>query len=59
MKPGKKSNKLESQLQNRKKNLEVVEETIRSDPASENKLGSVKVFLSQRIESMEHELNKS
>jgi hypothetical protein len=59
MKPDRKSKKLESQLENRRRNLEVVKETIRSDPASESTLGSVKVFLSERIESMEHELNRN
>jgi len=58
MKHERKSKKLESQLENRKKNLEVIEETIRSDPASEETLGSVKSFLSERIDSMEHELKK-
>ena len=59
MKPVRQSKKIESQLQIRKKNLEVVEETIRSDPDSENTLGSVRVFLSQRIETLEHELNRN
>lgn len=58
MKSSKKSKKLEAQLENRKRNLEVVEETIRADPASEETLGSVKYFLSQRIESMETEIKK-
>jgi hypothetical protein len=53
---GKKSDKLTSQLENRKRNLAVIEETIHSDPRSGEKLVSVKDFLSQRIESIEHEL---
>jgi hypothetical protein len=59
MRPVKKSKKIESQLENRKRNLEVVEETIRSDPASEEKLDSVKDFLSRRIESLEVELRRN
>jgi hypothetical protein len=59
MKPVKKSKKIESQLENRKRNLEVVEETIRSDPTSEEKLDSVKDFLSRRIESLEVELKRN
>ncbi len=58
MKPVKKSAKVASQLVNRKKNLAVIEETIRSDPSSEEKLESVKMFLTQRIESMELELTR-
>jgi hypothetical protein len=58
MKPSTKSKKLESQLEHRKRNLAVVEETIRSDPSSEAKLDPVKLFLSQRIESMELELKR-
>ncbi len=58
MKPVKKSAKVASQLENRKKNLAVIEETIRSDPSSEEKLESVKMFLTQRIESMELELTR-
>lgn len=58
MKTHRKSEKLASQLENRKRNLSVVEETIRSDPSSEEKLDPVKAFLNQRIESMELELKK-
>jgi hypothetical protein len=59
MKPERKSRKLASQLENRKKNLAVVEETMRADPSSEEKLDPVKMFLSQRIESMELELKRN
>jgi hypothetical protein len=59
MKPDKKSKKLNVELQNRKRNLEVVEEAIRTDPASQEKLDPVKLFLSQRIESLELELMKN
>jgi len=59
MKPSTKSKKLVSQLEDRKRNLAVVEETIRTDPSSEVKLDPVKLFLSQRIESMELELKKN
>ncbi len=57
MKPAK-PEKLASQLEHRKKNLAVVEETIKSDPSSVELLDPVKVFLSQRIESMQNELTK-
>jgi len=53
---GKKSDKLASQLENRKRNLAVIEETIQSDPQSGDRLVPVKDFLSHRIESMELEL---
>jgi len=59
MKPHKKSDKLASQLENRRQNLAVVEETIRSDPNSEQLLDPVKSFLSHRIETMELELRKN
>jgi hypothetical protein len=59
MKPVKKSRKISVQLENRKRNLEVVEETIRSDPAAEEKLDPVKDFLSRRIESLEVELTRN
>jgi len=59
MKPQKKAKKLSSELENRKRNLAVVEETIKSDPSSEQKLEPVKTFLSERIESIELELNKN
>lgn len=59
MKARKKSEKLASQLENRKRNLAVIEETIHADPSSQQKLDSVKVFLSRRIETMELELTKS
>jgi hypothetical protein len=47
---------LTSQLENRKRNLAVVEEAIQSDPHSGEILVPVKDFLSQRIESIELEL---
>jgi hypothetical protein len=59
MKVERKSKKLVSQLEHRKRNLEVLEETIRADPSSEVKLDPVKLFLSQRIESLESELKKN
>jgi hypothetical protein len=59
MKSASKSQKLSLQLEHRKKNLAVVEETIRSDPAAQEILDPVKVFLYQRIESIELELRKS
>ena len=52
----KKSDKLASQLENRKRNLAVIEETIRSDSQSGESLAPVKEFLSHRIESIELEL---
>ena len=48
-----KSDKLTSQLENRKRNLAVVEEAIQSDPHSVKTLVPVKDFLSQRIETIE------
>jgi len=51
-----KSDKLASQLENRKRNLAVIEEAIQSDPHSGERLLPVKDFLSQRIESIELEL---
>jgi hypothetical protein len=59
MKPGGKSRKIASQLESRKRNLAVIEETIKSDPRSEQKLDPVKEFLSQRIESLELELKRN
>jgi len=59
MKSRQKSDKLASQLDNRRKNLAVVEETIRSDPNSGELLDPVKTFLSRRIETMELELRKN
>jgi septal ring factor EnvC (AmiA/AmiB activator) len=59
MRSRKKSEKLASQLESRKKNLAVVEETIREDPSSQEKLDPVKTFLSQKIESIELELRKN
>lgn len=60
MKPTKKKpEKLASELENRKRNLAVIQETMRSDPSSEPTLEPVKNFLSQRIESIEIELRKS
>jgi len=51
-----KSDKLTSQLEDRKRNLAVVEEAIQSDPHSVKTLVPVKDFLSQRIETIELEL---
>jgi len=59
MRTHKKSEKLSSQLENRKRNLAVIEETMQADPTSQEKLDSVKVFLSRRIEMLELELTKS
>jgi septal ring factor EnvC (AmiA/AmiB activator) len=59
MKPVKKSQKLANQLEDRKKNLAVVEETIKTDPRSEEILDPVKTFLSHRIESIELELTRN
>jgi hypothetical protein len=53
---GRKSDKLASQLENRKRNLAVIDETIQSDPESREALVPVKDFLSHRIESIELEL---
>jgi len=53
---GKKSDKLASQLESRKRNLAVIEETIQADPESRETLAPVKNFLSHRIESIELEL---
>jgi len=51
-----KSDNLTTQLENRKRNLAVIEETIQSDPNSGEKLVPVKDFLAHRIESIELEL---
>ena len=59
MKPVKKSRKLANELEDRKKNLAVIEETIRVDPRSVEILDPVKIFLSQRIESIELELTRN
>ena len=54
-----KPEKIASQLENRKRNLAVIEETIEADKNSGYKLVPVKDFLSQRIESLELELRKN
>lgn len=55
----KKADRLASQLQNRKQNLAVIEETMKSDPGSEHRLEPVKEFLNQRIESLELALKRN
>ncbi|MDA4129775.1 MAG: hypothetical protein OK457_03285 [Thaumarchaeota archaeon] len=51
--------KTSSQLQNRKRNLAVIQETIDADKNSGYKLVPVKDFLSHRIESLELELKRN
>ena len=51
--------KLYSQLENRKRNLVAIEETIKADKNSGYKLVPVKDFLSQRIEALEQELKRN
>jgi hypothetical protein len=53
------TDKLYSQLEHRRKNLAVIEQTIEADKNSGYKLVPVKDFLSQRIESLELELKKN
>ena len=55
----KKPEKIAYQLENRKRNLAVIQETIEADKNSGYKLVPVKDFLSQRIESLELELRKN
>jgi len=59
MKSVSKTQRLAHQLEDRKRNLAVIEETIRTDPGSVEMLDSVKVFLSHRIESIELELTRN
>ena len=53
------NDKLYSQLENRRRNLAAIRETIEADKNSGYKLVPVKDFLSQRIESMELELKRN
>ena len=53
------TDKLYSQLENRRKNLAAIEETIEADKNSGYRLVPVKDFLSQRIESMELALKRN
>jgi len=55
----KKPARIATQLENRKRNLAVIQETIDADKSSGYKLVPVKEFLSQRIESLELELRKN
>ena len=55
----KSTDKLSSQLENRRRNLAAIQETIEADKNSGYKLVPVKDFLSQRIESMELELKRN
>lgn len=48
--------KLHSELENRKHNLAVIQETIEADARSGQKLLSVRDFLYKRIETLEQEL---
>ena len=54
----KSTSRLHSQLENRKRNLAAISETIAADKNSGYKLVPVKDFLTQRIESLEHELKR-
>jgi hypothetical protein len=53
------TDKLYSQLENRRRNLVAIEQTIEADKNSGYKLVPVKDFLSQRIESLEQELKRN
>ncbi|MDA4110994.1 MAG: hypothetical protein OK439_00535 [Thaumarchaeota archaeon] len=48
--------RIASELENRKRNLTVIQETIAADKVSGYKLVPVKDFLSRRIESLEQDL---
>jgi hypothetical protein len=53
------TDKISLQLENRKRNLAVIQEAIDIDKNSGYKLIPVKDFLSQRIDSLEHELKRN
>ena len=57
--PTKSKTKIAGQLENRKRNLAVIEETIRLDDISGQKLIPVREFLTERIEVLEKELRVS
>ncbi|MCL4519371.1 MAG: hypothetical protein M1587_09255 [Thaumarchaeota archaeon] len=50
--------KLEYELENRKRNLAAIQETIQRDANSGQKLESVRDFLSQRVQRLEQELSQ-
>ena len=52
------SSKLEYQLENRKRNLAVIQEAIRRDSNSGQKLVAVRDFLVRRVQQLENELNQ-
>jgi hypothetical protein len=52
-----KPRKLESELEDRKRNLAVVQEAIEADSVSGPKLIPVRDFLNQRIEKIENEIH--
>lgn len=47
---------LNSQLQERKRNLQVIEDVIRQDESRSHRLFEVREFLANRIRTIEHEL---
>ena len=53
------SSRLEDQLENRRKNLAVIQETIQRDASSGHKLFAVRDFLARRVQELEHELNET
>lgn len=53
------SSKLEYQLENRKRNLAVIQEAIRRDSNSGQKLVAVRDFLVRRVQQLENELNQT
>ena len=57
--PTKSIRKIAGQLENRKRNLAVIEETIRLDDTSGQKLIPVREFLTERIQLLENELRVS
>ncbi|MDG7001799.1 MAG: hypothetical protein JRN15_22105 [Nitrososphaerota archaeon] len=50
--------KLEYELESRKRNLAVIQETIQRDANSGQKLESLREFLSQRVQRLEQELSQ-
>ncbi len=53
------SDKISMQLENRKRNLAVIQEAIETDKSYGYKLIPVKDFLAQRIDSMQLELKRN
>ncbi|MDG6995412.1 MAG: hypothetical protein JRN52_05775 [Nitrososphaerota archaeon] len=51
--------KLEHELESRKRNLAVIQETIQHDSNSGEKLLGLRDFLSQRVQQLERELNQT